>query len=1203
MTNPSSMPDNRLSNQEFHIEANAPMSQSVPTPAPPAPAGAGRGFWSLVILQFQGALSDNIFRISLMLMASSILTDSSAQFGKYNALLGMLFPISYLLFSVWAGFLADRYSKRTVTLATKLAEVVLMLLAVGAFLSVGNLETATPRSLALPTVVLFLMFSQSAFFSPAKYAIIPELVPEHRLGWANGVIGLWTYLAIILGATVATGLVPLLKPNLLTGIPMLLVVLAVVGYVIGLRIARVPAANPQRPILTNPLPELRGYFGVIFKDRALTLTVLGLAYFWALGSVLLVHVLVWSRDSMGYGDQGQGAHFLLLALGIGIGSALAGALSRNRIEVGLIPVGALMMAAFAFPLALASPDNRVAMAICLALVALGGGIFSVPLNALLQQLTDPRDRGSLLAANNYVTNVAMLFATFLYWLANKAEISPNGIFVYVGFITLCGTALVLFFTPEALVRFAGYALTRTIYRIRVTGVEHIPASGPALIVSNHVSFVDALLLMAVTPRPIRFIAHESFFGKAFIGMFLRATRSIPVSASQGPRELIRSMKTAAEALRQGEIICIFIEGQITRTGMMLPFRRGYEFILKEAPAPLIPVYLYGVWGSIFSFSEGRFFWKWPRQVPYRVAVRFGAPLPHNVDPYRLRLILQELGADSAIAAKPDLPLVHHRMVASARREWRRFSMVDSVSTDPVSLGGLLWRTLVVARKLRPIWQGQERVGILLPPGIGGALVNFAAAFTGRTVINLNYTVGQDVLNSCAERTGMRTIITSLKFMERLKLECPVPAVYMEDLRTRPPLLEVIKCILAARFLPARRLEKFCGAIRHPVPDDPLTIIFSSGSTGLPKGVVLSHFNVTANLESFKQGVRFYPSDRLLGVLPFFHSFGYTVSLWGAVGIPIGAVYHYNPLDVKTIGEMCQRHKVTVIVSTATFMQHYIRRIAPEQFGGLNAVVAGAERLPESTRLRFLEKFGVDPLQGYGTTELSPVVSVNVDHYRSPGFYQVGHKPGSIGHPIPGVAVQVRDPETGEPRGVNEEGLLWVKGPNVMQGYLGMPEKTAEVLRDGWYNTGDMARIDEDGFIFITGRLSRFSKIGGEMVPHGKVEDAISEVLKLEETQVAVTGVPDEKKGEQLVVLHTLDEAQLEGVSEKLSAAGLPNLFIPRREFFFKVEALPLLGTGKLDLQGVQALARQLAAERAANGSNGDEVAANAGEKDGEAGRA
>jgi acyl-[acyl-carrier-protein]-phospholipid O-acyltransferase/long-chain-fatty-acid--[acyl-carrier-protein] ligase len=376
-------------------------------------------------------------------------------------------------------------------------------------------------------------------------------------------------------------------------------------------------------------------------------------------------------------------------------------------------------------------------------------------------------------------------------------------------------------------------------------------------------------------------------------------------------------------------------------------------------------------------------------------------------------------------------------------------------------------------------------------------------------------------------------------------------------------------------LPARWLEKALGQQSSAGLDDLATVIFSSGSTGDPKGVLLTHFNIGSNIEQIGQTFMLHGRDRLLGVLPFFHSFGFTVTLWLPAVLGVGVVYHPNPLDLTAISGLARHYRITFLLATPTFLQAYVRRCSPEDFGSLQYVLVGAEKLPERVALAFEDRFGIRPLEGYGCTECAPVLAVNTRDFRAPGFRQVGAKRGKIGHPLPGVSVRVVDPDTLEHLPVDQPGLLLVRGPNVMQGYLGRPDKTAEALRDGWYVTGDIAALDEDGFLTITDRLSRFSKIGGEMVPHIKVEDKLHELAGATEQSFVVTGVPDGKKGERLVVLHTLPAEKLKECLEKLTRADLPNLWIPRDNQFFHVDGFPHLGTGKLDLRKIRDLAVQL----------------------------
>jgi len=486
-------------------------------------------------------------------------------------------------------------------------------------------------------------------------------------------------------------------------------------------------------------------------------------------------------------------------------------------------------------------------------------------------------------------------------------------------------------------------------------------------------------------------------------------------------------------------------------------------------------------------------------------------------------------------------------------------------------GGALLSAIFLARRLRKTWEGQEMVGILLPPSVPGALVNFAAMLSGKIPVNLNYTSSNETLASCAEQCNLKTVITTKLLLEKIPLKVPAETVLLEEAAAQPGALEKLAA-LALWFLPGAMLERALNGGTTKSLDDLATVIFSSGSTGEPKGVMLTHYNIASNIEQMEQTFMLGRHDRLLGVLPFFHSFGFSVALWLPAVLGIGVAYHPSPLDLTAVSELVRDYRITFLLATPTFLQAYVRRCSPEDFGSLEFVIVGAEKLPEALALAFEDRFGIRPLEGYGCTECSPVVAVNTRDFRAPGFRQVGSKRGRIGHPLPGVSVRIVDPETRELLPMGTPGLLLVRGPNVMKGYLGKPEKTAEVLVDGWYATGDIASEDEDGFLTITDRLSRFSKVGGEMVPHIKIEDKLHEIAGATEKTFVVTGVPDGKKGERLVVLHTLKPEDLKAILERLPESGLPNLWTPRANQFFRVNELPHLGTGKLDLRRVQEIA-------------------------------
>jgi acyl-[acyl-carrier-protein]-phospholipid O-acyltransferase/long-chain-fatty-acid--[acyl-carrier-protein] ligase len=618
------------------------------------------------------------------------------------------------------------------------------------------------------------------------------------------------------------------------------------------------------------------------------------------------------------------------------------------------------------------------------------------------------------------------------------------------------------------------------------------------------------------------------------------------------------------------VVCIFAEGQITRIGQMLPFRRGMERIMRGVDAPIVPVNLDDVWGSIFSFDRGRFLWKFPRTIPYPVTVSFGKPMPPTATPFEVRRAVQELQTEAYRHRKKHLRTLHRSLVRTAHRHPFRFAMGDK-RRPRMKWGSALLSAIFLARRLRSTWAGQEMVGILLPPSVPGALVNFAATLSGKVPVNLNYTVSDEALASCAAQCRIETVITTKPLLDRIPLKVPGRTVLLEEAAAGPSLGEKIVALLMW-FLPGWWLERALSRGKARRLDDLATIIFSSGSTGEPKGVMLTNYNIASNIEQMAQTFMFDRKDSLLGVLPFFHSFGFTVTLWLPAVLGIGAAYHPSPLDLSAISELVRDYRLTFLMATPTFLQAYMRRCSPEDFGSLEFVLVGAEKLPERLALAFEDRFGIKPLEGYGATECSPAVAVNTRDFRAPGFRQVGGKRGRIGHPLPGVSIRIVDPETHEPVPVGTPGLLIVRGPNVMLGYLGKPEKTAEVLQEGWYMTGDIATEDEDGFLTITDRLSRFSKIGGEMVPHIKIEEQLHHIAGVTEQKFVVTAVPDGKKGERLVVLHLLKEEELRVVLEKLPEAGLPNLWTPRPNQFFMVEELPHLGTGKLDLRRIRELA-------------------------------
>jgi acyl-[acyl-carrier-protein]-phospholipid O-acyltransferase/long-chain-fatty-acid--[acyl-carrier-protein] ligase len=764
-------------------------------------------------------------------------------------------------------------------------------------------------------------------------------------------------------------------------------------------------------------------------------------------------------------------------------------------------------------------------------------------------------------------------------------LGPGTGILLAALLILVVAVLVFWLWPRLLLRAGLWLLVHTVYRIEVRSREHVPAQGGALLVCNHVRFLDWLLLQATLRRHISFVVIAPYAHHWLWGRLVRWAGAIAIDGAGGPKSIVQALRRASDTLNRGSLVCIFAEGSLTRTGFLLPFHRAFEHILRRSPVPIVPVCLDQVWGSIFRCHHSQAFWKRPRPIPYPVRAAYGLPLTSDMKAAEVRLAIQKLSADCALAQTRECLPVHRQFVRTAARHPLRPCFIDPNARQgaPLSYGKALAGAMCFAQLLRPILAGRPMIGVWLPCSMGGALANIALALLGKTSVNLNYTSCPEFLESAIQQCGLRHVLTSRRFVERLPAPFghAVELIYLEDFVPKVSTWARLRAFLAVLLCPGFVLDRWVLRLGGHKADDLATIIFSSGSTGEPKGVMLTHGNIAANVGSMIQAIGLHHEDRVLGILPFFHSFGYTVTLWAPLQVGASLVYYPDPRQAKEIGELCRQHRCSIFLTTPTFLRFCLRRCEPTDFQTLRILMCGAEKLPPSLAQEFKGKFGVEPLEGYGCTELAPAAAANVPDVEVLGVRQVGNKPGTIGLPLPGVAARVAHPDTLEPLPPGEEGVLLMYGANVMKGYLGQEEKTRAVVRDGWYVTGDIARIDPDGFVAITGRLSRFAKIGGEMVPLQRIEEELHVILDTTDQVCAVTAVPDEKKGERVVVLHLpLSGTDVRQLSEVLGTRGLPSLGLPGERDFFQVPEMPVLGSGKLDLKRL----KEMAVERA--GKNG-----------------
>jgi acyl-[acyl-carrier-protein]-phospholipid O-acyltransferase/long-chain-fatty-acid--[acyl-carrier-protein] ligase len=715
-------------------------------------------------------------------------------------------------------------------------------------------------------------------------------------------------------------------------------------------------------------------------------------------------------------------------------------------------------------------------------------------------------------------------------------------------------------------------LAGLLYRVRVLGADRVPSAGGAVLCANHLSYADVVVLQMACPRPVRFLAYRGPGTGPLLARVFRVSGSIEIE----PSSPLRGMREAVRALGRGELLCMFPEGEISRTGQLMALRRGFEVIARRAGAPVVPVAIDGLWGSVFSFAGNRYLWKSPRLLPTPVCVAFGEPIPHGLaDRPALRAAMMELGA-RAFGERPVLRrnIARETVRALARRPGS-VAVVDRTSgRRVVGAAQLLAAAAVLSRRIRREVAGR-RVGIVLPPGAGAAIANLAVLAAGRIPVNLNFTAGRAVVESSIAEAGIDVVLTADALRGRLA-DFPWPERTL-DLRSEIEAgggwRAMAPWLAAAWLLPNQWVADLMG-IPAAGGEEEAAVLFTSGSGGRPRGVVLSHRNLLANCAQISSLSILPDCAVMLGCLPVFHSFGFTFTMWYPLLRGCRLVTSPSALDSRALIETIREEGVTVLLGAPTFLRPILRRAEPADLRSLTLVVTGAEKLPDDLRQGFLDKFHIGILQGYGLTETSPVSNLNQPHppvTTATADPQVGYKDRTVGRLLPGMAARVAHPETGELLAEGQKGILLLLGPNVFSRYLDEASPGAS-LRSGWLVTGDLAQVDSDGFVTVEGRLARFSKIAGEMVPHGVVEQAIARAFGVDPADapsVVVTGVPDEAKGEALAVLTTLGFSVQE-MREKLSAAGYPNLWIPKR--VVRVEAIPHLGTGKLDLAGMRRLA-------------------------------
>ncbi len=1112
-----------------------------------------RRLWPLVLAQSCGALNDNLVKNAMVVLAIFQLGAGGA---GLSALAGAMFIFPYILISATGGKIADRFAKPTVIRAYKLAEVFLMLAAAAAFL-----VASVPALLA----VLVGLGAQAALFGPVKYGMLPEQLEEHELVAGNGLIEATTFLSIVIG-TVAGGALVLLPfgTAIVGGVG---VALSLGGLFGALRILPAPAADPSLKIGWNFVSATWDVVRHASKQRAIWLSLLALSWFWTIGATLLTEFPIVARDTLGSGGSVLTLLLTVFALGTGAGSIGCAKLLHGEVSPRHVPFAAFGISLFCWDFARAAgaagmlPDAWAVveslhgwrMLVDLALLAACGGIFSVPLYAIIQESSAPDERSRMIAANNVMNALFMVAGAGASAGLAAAGVSAPGVLKIAALANLGVACWIVRILPQDVYRSIFRWYFNSFHGVEIVGLENYRAAGDrVVIVSNHQSYADACLIAAFLPDSPTFAINTAQAAKWWVKPFISAVDVFPV-------DLLKpyALKRMVEAVRDhGRKLMIFPEGRMTRTGALMKVYEGAGLVADKAHAKILPVAVEGLQFSYMGRMGGRQHLRWfPRLKlvilpPVDLTPPDAETLTHRKRREAIGRALQDVMVNAVFRSKNiDRPLFA-ALLDARHAHGGKTPIAEDIQRQPIDYNRLVLGAVALGRRL-----DRDYVGVMLPNANATVVTFFGLQAFGGIPCMLNFSAGADSMLSACAAAGVKIVVSSRAFVEKGKLgavvarmEQTVRFVWLEDVRASIGLGAKLRAKWDTMFV--RRLP---GAKADP--NTPAVVLFTSGSEGRPKGVVLSHRQLLSNVAQLSSVIDFHGGDILFNAMPVFHSFGLT----GGTIVPLLSgvrTFHYpSPLHYRIVPGLIYDTDATICFGTDTFLNGWARFAHPYDFYAMRYIFAGAEKVRDETKRLFADRFGVRILEGYGATETAPALAMNTAmHCRA----------GSVGRFLPGIEHRL-EPVTG----VEHGGRLFVRGPNVMLGYVrDAAPGVLESPEDGWYDTGDIVTVDNEGFVSIQGRAKRFAKIGGEMVSMTAAEGLVAAVWPGE--PVAVVAVPDARKGEQLLLVTARADADVRDFLAYARSKGIPEIMVPRA--VLKVDAVPLLGTGKVDYPGVAALA-------------------------------
>jgi acyl-[acyl-carrier-protein]-phospholipid O-acyltransferase/long-chain-fatty-acid--[acyl-carrier-protein] ligase len=1133
---------------------------------------ASRRFLPLFLTQFLGAFNDNALKNALVILITFVVADEMGLNAQVMVTVAAgLYILPFFLFSATAGQVADKFDKAMLIRWVKVAEIALMVLAGVGFLL---------QSVNFLMVVLFLMGTQSTFFGPLKYSVLPEqLEPEELIG-GNALFQGATFVAILLG-TIIGGLLVLEKGGV-GMVSALIIVVAVGGWLSSRQIPAMRAANPVLAIDYNLARQTWRILAYTAARRDIFLCILGLSWFWFVGATYLAQAPIFVKETLG-GDQEVVTLFLsVFSIGIALGSLLCNRLLKGQVHATYVPLGAIGMSIFSIDLFFAGhgvvhvgPEGLMGAAAFLQsaanwrvmadllLIAMAGGLYVVPLNALLQHRSDPEHRARNIAGNNIMNALFMVLSAAVALGLLELGVSVPGVLLVVALANVAVAIYISRLLPGALAKAVVAWLLDVCFRVEVTGLENFEKAGDkVLIVANHQSFLDPALLAAYVPDRLTFAINTYIAKNRIIKYFTQLAETYPMDP--GNPYAMRSLIDCVNDLKK---TVIFPEGRITVTGSLMKVYEGPGMIADKSGAMVLPVRIEGAQYSHFSRLRG----KVRLRLFPKIRLHFMAPrrlqVPEEVKGRRRRQIagrmLHDLMTDMIFETSDRRRTLFESLLDARAAHGGEHLVFEDIERRPLSYRKLVLACFTLGRALARPTASTERVGVLLPNSIGAAVTLFGLQAYGRVPAMLNFSTGiRNVVLGC-ETAQVKTVYSSRRFVEMAKLEemiaaiekAGVKVVFLEDVHGALTLGDKVTGVLGMLF--PRLVYRLTARGDARDPDGEAVILFTSGTEGAPKGVVLSHVNLQANRHQVAASIDFGPTDIVLNALPMFHSFGLTCGTLLPALSGIKVFLYPSPLHYRIVPALAYDLNATLLFGTDTFLAGYARFAHPYDFYSMRYVFAGAEKLKDETRRLWSERYGVRIFEGYGATETAPVISMN-----SP----MHNRPGSVGRLMPGIEYRL------EPMpGVEEGGKLVVHGPNVMKGYLKVDQPgVLQPPEDGWYDTGDIVAIDDDGFVYIKGRAKRFAKIAGEMVSLPAVEEMAEAVWPGH--RHAVVTIPDARKGEQVVLLTDCTEAARDALIAYARKHGVAEIGIPRN--ILVVDPVPLLGTGKTDYVTAKAIAEE-----------------------------